>query len=143
MATELILNEGMLAHSFDRFYVVTKFILPSANGLNFSPIDFIEKCSYWDQDLNKHQNTKQYVSNLKMYCEKIVPFVDYYKKQISSYKHTAHKILMNEISLILPCFPKGKKEKRGTITSLETGFIGLAYEGMSSYLHNKKTKSLA
>ena len=28
--------EGMLAHSFDRFYVVTKFILPLIGDLNFS-----------------------------------------------------------------------------------------------------------
>ena len=28
--------EGMLAHSFDRFYVVTKFILPSIGDLNFT-----------------------------------------------------------------------------------------------------------
>ena len=27
--------EGMLVHSFDRFYVVTKFILPSIGDLNF------------------------------------------------------------------------------------------------------------
>ena len=38
--------ERMLAHSFDRFYVVTKFILPSTNDPNFSPIDFNVKCSY-------------------------------------------------------------------------------------------------
>ena len=45
---------------------------------------------------------------------------------------------MNEISLILPNFSKDRKEKRGIITSLVTGFIGLAYEGISSYLHNKR-----
>ena len=28
--------EGMLAHSFDRFYVVTKFILPTIKDLKFS-----------------------------------------------------------------------------------------------------------
>ena len=27
--------EGMLAHCFDRFYVVTKFILPLVNDLKF------------------------------------------------------------------------------------------------------------
>ena len=27
--------EGMLAHLFDRFYVVTKFILPTIGDLNF------------------------------------------------------------------------------------------------------------
>ena len=32
----------MLAHSFDRFYVVTKFILPPIKDLNFMPIDLDE-----------------------------------------------------------------------------------------------------
>ena len=36
----------MLAHSFDRFYVVTKFILPTVNDLTFSTIKFDEKCEY-------------------------------------------------------------------------------------------------
>ena len=49
---------------------------------------------------------------------------------------------MNEISLVLPKFPKVRKEKRGIITSLISGFIGLAYEGISSFLHNRKYKAL-
>ena len=28
--------EGILAHSFDRFYVVVKLILPTASDINFS-----------------------------------------------------------------------------------------------------------
>ena len=32
--------EGMLSHSFDRFYVVTKFILLTTDDLKFSPIGF-------------------------------------------------------------------------------------------------------
>ena len=39
---------------------------------------------------------------LRVYCKKIVPFVHYYREQLSSYNHTAHNILMNEISLNLP-----------------------------------------
>ena len=35
-----------------------------------------------------------------------------------------------------------EKEKRGIITSLITCFIGLAYEGISNYLHNKREKAL-
>ena len=73
---------------------------------------------------------------------KSVPFIDYYKKQISSYNYTAHKILMNEISLIPPNFPKDRKEKRGIIMSLVTNFIGLVYEGLSSYLNDKRLKAL-
>ena len=44
--------------------------------------------------------------------------------------------------MILPNFPKGRKDKRGIITSLVTGFIGLVYEGISNYLHNKRQKAL-
>ena len=32
--------EGMLIHSFDRFYVVTKFMLPTIGDLKFSKLDF-------------------------------------------------------------------------------------------------------
>ena len=37
--------EGVIAHSFDRFYVVTKFILPSID-LKFTPTDFDSECNY-------------------------------------------------------------------------------------------------
>ena len=34
--------EGMLLHSFDRFYVVTKFILPTIVTLNFCQLNLIQ-----------------------------------------------------------------------------------------------------
>ena len=43
---------------------------------------------------------------------------------------------------MLPNLAKDRKEKRGIMTSLVTGFIGLAYEGISSYLHKKRHKAL-
>ena len=49
---------------------------------------------------------------------------------------------MNEISLILPELPKMRKEKRAIITLLVTGFIDLAYEGISSFLHKRRHKAL-
>ena len=91
----------MLVHSIDRFYVVTKFILPSVNDLKFLPIDFDEN-DYLNEDFRCHDNSKDYISNLKIYCKKIVPFIDFYKEQISSYNCTVYNILTNEISLILP-----------------------------------------
>ena len=33
--------EGILAHSFNRFYVVTKFILPTVEDLKFSTLNFV------------------------------------------------------------------------------------------------------
>ena len=41
--------EGMLAHSFDRFYVITKFILPTLDDLKLSPIRSDKECSYIQQ----------------------------------------------------------------------------------------------
>ena len=53
-----------------------------------------------------------------------------------------HDILQNEIDLILLQFPKVRKEKRGIITLLISSFIGLAYEGISSFLHHRRHKAL-
>ena len=50
--------------------------------------------------------------------------------------------MKNEIDLILPQFPTVRKDKRGIITSLISGFIGLTYVGISSFLHYRRHKSL-
>ena len=64
------------------------------------------------------------------------------KKQITSLNQIGHDILLNDIDLILTQFPKVRKEKRGIITLLISGFIGLAYEGISSFLHHRGHKAL-
>ena len=82
------------------------------------------------------------IDEIKQYCIKIAPHIDYYRKQIAYYNQTATDILTNEIALILPTFTKQDRHKRGIITSLITGFIGLAYEGISSFLHHRRQKAL-
>ena len=52
----------------------------------------------------------------------------------------AHHILKNESDLILPQLPT--KQKHGIIITLVSNFIGLAYEGISSFLHNRRHKAL-
>ena len=46
----------MLAHSFDRFYVVTKFMLPTIGDLKFSKLDFDNTCAYMEMNMPKIQN---------------------------------------------------------------------------------------
>ena len=75
----------MQAYSFDRLYVVTKFILPTVVDLKFSTIDVGSNCNYLNVDLNRHRYLTHYIPNIKNYCMKIVPFIDFYKKQIDYY----------------------------------------------------------
>ena len=51
-----------------------------------------------------------------------------------------HTILEKGIHLLLPQMPR--VQKCGIITTLVSSFIGLAYEGISSFLHNKRNKAL-
>ena len=132
--------EGMLAHSFDRFYVVTKFILPTIRDLNFSKLNYDNTCTYLDNKNICDTDTKKYLLDLIMFCKKIKLFVIYYKRQIKPYNNTAHSILKNEIYLIFPQVPR--KQKCGIITTIVFSFIGLAYEGVSSFLHHKCNKAL-
>ena len=127
--------EGMLVCSLDRFYVVTKFILPSIGDLNFSKLNYDNTCTYLDDRNICDADTKKYLLDLLAFCKKIEPYVFYYKRQIKSYNSTAQNILRNEMDLILPKI--SRKQKCGIITTIVSSFIGLAYECISSFLHHK------
>ena len=131
--------EGMLAHSFDRFYIVTKFILPSIEDIKFSKLKYDNTCMYMNKEYTPNTDSRKYLTELKTYCNKIRPFVSYYRKLINSYNITAHNILENEIK---PLLPQISKQKHGIITTLVSGFIGLAYEGISSFLQGKHKNAL-
>ena len=42
--------EGMLTHSFDRFYIITKFILSSIGDIKFSNLKFDYSCLYMNKE---------------------------------------------------------------------------------------------
>ena len=69
----------MLAYSFDRFYVVTKFILPSIGDLKFSQLNYDNTCAYLDSKNVHDIESKKHVLDLITFCKKIEPFVLYYK----------------------------------------------------------------
>ena len=85
--------EGMFAHSFDRFYVVTKFMLPMIEDLKFSKLDFDYMCTYTDKEYAPNMDSRRHMLELRAYCNKVKPFVTYYNKLINSYNNTAHNIL--------------------------------------------------
>ena len=108
--------EGMLAHSFERFYVVMKFILPTLDDLKLSPIRYDKDCPYiCNLDDQDNEQIKQNIKDLLLYCAKLRPYMAFYKIQIKSHNITAHHILKNKVDLILPKFYEGQKSKRGIL----------------------------
>ena len=69
----------MLFHSFDKFYVVAKFELPRVD-LKLATVQFDSKCSYL---IRNETQLFSYFPKLLAYCLKIVPYVEFYKKQVS------------------------------------------------------------
>ena len=130
----------MLAHSFDRFYVVTKLMLPTIGDLKFSELDFDYTCAYIEKEYAPNMVSRKYMLELRDYCNKIKPCVTYYNKLINSYNNTTHNILDKEIKLLLP--QVSKRQKHGIITTVVSSFIGLAYEGISSFLQHKRNNAL-
>ena len=74
--------DRMLAHSFDRFYVVTKFMPPMIGDLKISKLDFDYACMYMKKEYAPNTDSRKYLLELKTYCNKIKPFVTYYSKLI-------------------------------------------------------------
>ena len=62
-----------------------------------------------------------------------------YKHQVEYYKKMVYEILERDIGMILPRFEdreknlKQKRQIRQIISALISGFIGLAYEGISNF----------
>ena len=96
------MHGGMLVDSFDGFYVVTKFILPSIKDLKFSKLNYDGKCANLNEKNIGTAEKKNYILDLLMHCKKIRPYVDYYIRQINSHNNMVHNILKNKIDLILP-----------------------------------------
>ena len=128
--------EGMLVYSFDRFYVVTKFMLPMIGDIKFSSLNFDDTCAYIKKEYAPNMDSRKYLTELRTYCNKIKPFVSYNSRLIDSCNKTAYNILQIEIR---PLLPQISRQKCGIITELVSSFIGLAYEGyLVSFNENAK-----
>ena len=63
--------EGMLAHSFDRFYMVTIFMLPMIGDIKFSKLNFDHACAYMKKDYAPNMDSRKYLTELTTYCNKL------------------------------------------------------------------------
>ena len=83
-----------------------------------------------------------------VYCKNIIPYMYLYKHQVEYYEKTVYDFLEKDIRLILPRFEdretkvNQKCQKRQIISALISEFMGLAFEGISSFLQHKLEKAL-
>ena len=98
--------EGMLSHSFDRFYIVMKFELPMTKDLGLATFKFDLECSYAN-----HTSTNTNYAKLLKYCMKIAPYARLYQRQIQYYNQTAYDTLADNIGKILPRFLTDNRHK--------------------------------
>ena len=94
--------EGMLVYLFDRFYIVTKFMLPSIGDIKFWRLNFDQSCTYMNKEYAPNMDSRKYLTELKTYCNKIKPFVSHYMNLIKTCNTTVYNILENEIKPLLP-----------------------------------------
>ena len=134
--------EGMLSHSFDWFYIVTKFELPKTKDLRLATFKSDFKCSYAN-----HTSSNTNYAKLLKYCMEFALYAWLYQRQIQYYNQTAYDSLTDDIGKILPKFLTDNRHKWGAILasilgSIASKVISLAYEGISSFLHHKRHKAL-
>ena len=135
----------MLSHSFDRFYVVSRIEIPKVSDLNLTLFQFDYNCSHVANiEKDTHFKVSSTIKDMfNIYCKNIIPYMYLYKHQVECYEKRVYDILEKDIGLILPKFENKetnehpKCQKRQIIVALISGFIGLAFEGISSFLQHK------
>ena len=95
----------MLSHSFDRFYIVTKFELQKTKDLRLATFKFDFAYSYAN-----HTSSNTNYAKLLKYCMKIMPNAQLYQIPIQYYNQTAYDTLTNDIGKILPKFPTDNRQ---------------------------------
>ena len=128
----------MLTPSFDRFYVVTKFEMPKIEDLKLTTFTFAFACRHLMSD-------KTFMQKYLKHCQRIVSYVRLYQKQVQYCNQIAYNILQNEINLILPTLNEPNRKKRflsAVLGTVASKIKGLAFEGISSFLHHKRHRAL-
>ena len=99
--------EGMLAHSFDRFYVVTKVEIPKVLDLNLTMFQFDYNCSHVANIERivigfKFKVTNTILNIFRTYCRNLISYMYLYKHQVEYYEKMVYNILEKDIGMILP-----------------------------------------
>ena len=122
------------------FYVVTRIEIPKVSDLNLTVFQFDYNCghvAHFEKDA-KFKIPSTIKDMFKVYCRNIIPYMYLYKHQVEYYEKMVYNILEKDIGMILPKFGntennvQSEHPKRQIISALISGFIGFAFEGISS-----------
>ena len=61
--------------------------------IKFSKLNFDHTCAYMKREYTPNTDSRKYLTELRICCNKITPFVSYYSRLIDSYNKTAYNIL--------------------------------------------------
>ena len=53
----------MLVHSFDRFYVVTKIMLPTIGDIKFPKLNYDHTCTYMMKEYMPNTDARKYLTD--------------------------------------------------------------------------------
>ena len=112
--------------------------MPKIEDLKLTTFTFDFACKHLISD-------RTFMQKYLKHCQRIVPYVRLYQKQVQYYNQTAYNILQNEINLILPTLNEPNRKKRflsAVLSTVASKNIGLAFEGISSSLHHKRHGAL-
>ena len=88
---------------------------------------------------------KIFMQKCLKHCQRIVPYIRLYQKQVQYCNQTAYNIFQNEINLILPTLNEPDRKKRflsAVLGTVASKIIGLVLEGISSFLHHQRHRAL-
>ena len=98
--------EGMVSHSFDRFYAIAKYEIPNIKDLKLTTFSFDLMCNHLN--ISKKSYLLRYINH----CRRIAAYVKFYKQHVEYHNWTVHNILQNEKGLILLTFDNNNRKKR-------------------------------
>ena len=105
--------------------------------LKLTTFTFDLTCSHLIRD-------KTFLQKYLKHCQRMVPYVRFYQKQIKYYNWTAYNIMQNKIGLILPTFTESNRKRflSAVLGMVASKIVGLVSEGISSFLHRKRHQAL-
>ena len=160
---------GLLHHSIDRVWVVTKVALPKLEDIYFPDIVFDPDCAFV-KGLKHSRKATLHVENLRSICKSMKPIIHLMKGKESYYENAIRKILQEEIPQSLhgsgyshanksiqdpasadqrfSCdtkreTPVHKKKALSTLIPAIAGLATIAVESLNSFLQRKRNKAMA